>query len=484
MKKFLSKSILGIALLSCGATLSSCLKVADLDDQMMESLSEEEDKKDTTSDVNREEVVISIGDDTTNDEKPDNDGEGGGNTGGGGNSPGVPYDEKFLVTFIFGHDLPDYTQELRVGETIEYPEAPTVMGYTFDSWDRNITVMPAQNIVFTARWIENTKYTATFVMNNDMDDNVVKTFYVNQEIEFPDEPTRYGYTFTGWDKNITVMPAEDVVFTATWQQAKEYTVSFKYGYGTSQHDTIWNTKTYEGEAIRYPTAEYMAGKRTNYKFEGWDYNEVKMPSEDLVITAKWKYDLKPGVYTNEEILKVNPTPAFSYETACSKAFNIDENGHLTRIGELPAAVANSSLKRADQYIISFPNTVKSLAPEVFATMDYILGVDLRGTQITGLSENAFMNNFAYGNANNEGKYLNRLQLIYLPGTLNKDEITYNLVTGLDPAIQFFFDADIETARALKQQILVNATMSMSALQYVYFFYSEAKGYPFASGTRV
>ena len=82
MKKFLSKSILGIALLSCGATLSSCLKVADLDDQMMESLSEEEDKKDTTSDVNREEVVISIGDDTINDENPDNDGEEGGSTDG------------------------------------------------------------------------------------------------------------------------------------------------------------------------------------------------------------------------------------------------------------------------------------------------------------------------------------------------------------------------------------------------------------------
>ena len=48
-----------------------------------------------------------------------------------------------------------FEREVEFDSLIEYPEAPTRKGYKFKNWDRNITRMPAENVTITALWDKN-----------------------------------------------------------------------------------------------------------------------------------------------------------------------------------------------------------------------------------------------------------------------------------------------------------------------------------------
>lgn len=67
--------------------------------------------------------------------------------------------------------------------------------------------MPAENITVKAQWKIN-QYTITFDTNGGSDIAPITQDY-GTEITAPDNPTRKGYTFKGWDKEIPeTMPAE------------------------------------------------------------------------------------------------------------------------------------------------------------------------------------------------------------------------------------------------------------------------------------
>ena len=72
--------------------------------------------------------------------------------------------------------------------------------------------MPAENITVKAQW-EINKYTITFDTNGGSEIAPITQDY-GTEITAPDKPTRKGYTFKGWDKEIPkTMPAENITIT-------------------------------------------------------------------------------------------------------------------------------------------------------------------------------------------------------------------------------------------------------------------------------
>ena len=105
------------------------------------------------------------------------------------------------------------TQEVQHGGDAEAPADPTRVGYTFTGWDKEFTNIMA-DLVVTARYEINT-YTVTF---KDWDGTVLKTQEVQYggDAEAPADPTRVGYTFTGWDKAFTNITA-DLVVTAQYE---------------------------------------------------------------------------------------------------------------------------------------------------------------------------------------------------------------------------------------------------------------------------
>ena len=103
--------------------------------------------------------------------------------------------------------------------------APTLTreGYTFKGWDKEIPeTMPAENITVKAQW-EINQYTIAFDTNGGSDIAPITQDY-GTEITAPDNPTRKGYTFKGWDKEIPeTMPAENITITARWKDTEKPT---------------------------------------------------------------------------------------------------------------------------------------------------------------------------------------------------------------------------------------------------------------------
>ena len=82
--------------------------------------------------------------------------------------------------------------------------------------------MPAENITVKAQW-EINQYTIAFDTNGGSDIAPITQDY-GTEITAPDNPTRKGYTFKGWDKEIPkTMPAENITITARWKDTEKPT---------------------------------------------------------------------------------------------------------------------------------------------------------------------------------------------------------------------------------------------------------------------
>ena len=90
----------------------------------------------------------------------------------------------------------------------------------------NAPVTVTADITVKALW-ENVCYTITFDTNGGSEITPVTQDYGTQ-ITAPADPTREGYTFMGWDKEIpTTMPAENITITAKWKDIEKPTGEIK-----------------------------------------------------------------------------------------------------------------------------------------------------------------------------------------------------------------------------------------------------------------
>ena len=201
---------------------------------------------------------------------------------------------QYTITFDTngGSEIAPITQDY--GTEITAPDNPTRKGYTFKGWDKEIPeTMPAENITVKAQWKIN-QYTITFDTNGGSEIAPITQDY-GTEITAPDNPTRKGYTFKGWDKEIPeTMPAENITVKAQWK-INQYTITFDTN-GGSEIAPITQDYGTEITAPDNPT-------RKGYTFKGWDKEIPEtMPAENITITARWKDTEKP---TGEIIIGTN-----------------------------------------------------------------------------------------------------------------------------------------------------------------------------------
>ena len=168
---------------------------------------------------------------------------------------------QYTITFDTngGSEIAPITQDY--GTEITAPDNPTRKGYTFKGWDKEIPeTMPAENITVKAQW-EINQYTITFDTNGGSEIAPITQDY-GTEITAPDNPTRKGYTFKGWDKEIPkTMPAENMTVKAQWK-INQYTITFDTN-GGSEIAPITQDYGTEITAPDNPT-------RKGYTFKGWD----------------------------------------------------------------------------------------------------------------------------------------------------------------------------------------------------------------------
>jgi uncharacterized repeat protein (TIGR02543 family) len=186
---------------------------------------------------------------------------------------------------------------------IAEPTAPTKTGYTFSGWYKDAGLTTAwsfttdkvtQDTTLYSKWTIN-QYTVSFVTNGGSTVAPITTNY-NTSVTAPTPPTKTGYTFSGWYKDIaltsewnfsTEKVTQDTTLYAKWT-INQYTVSFNVDGGSA---IASQTINYNDRAVE-PTAP----TKTGYTFAGW-YKEAGFTSEwnfatdkvteDTTIYVKW-----------------------------------------------------------------------------------------------------------------------------------------------------------------------------------------------------
>ena len=225
---------------------------------------------------------------------------------------------QYTITFdtAGGSAIAPITQDY--GIAITAPADPTREGYTFAGWDTAIpATMPAHNMTITAQWTVN-QYTITFDTDGGSEVAPITQDY-GSAITAPAAPTREGYTFTGWDKTIpATMPAGDMTITAQWT-VNQYTITYDLDGGTAEGNPDTYTVETDAFTIKNPTRPgYTFTGWSGTGLTGEDNLTVTIPkgsTGNRSYTAHWSlntysitYDLNGGTASG------NPT-SYTVESA-------------------------------------------------------------------------------------------------------------------------------------------------------------------------
>ena len=225
---------------------------------------------------------------------------------------------QYTITFdtAGGSAIAPITQDY--GTAITAPADPTREGYTFAGWDTAIpATMPAHNMTITAQWTVN-QYTITFDTDGGSEVAPITQDY-GSAITAPAAPTREGYTFTGWDKTIpATMPAGDMTITAQWT-VNQYTITYDLDGGTAEGNPDTYTVETDAFTIKNPTRPgYTFTGWSGTGLTGEDNLTVTIPkgsTGNRSYTAHWSlntysitYDLNGGTASG------NPT-SYTVESA-------------------------------------------------------------------------------------------------------------------------------------------------------------------------
>ena len=248
---------------------------------------------------------------------------------------------QYTITFDTdgGSEVAPITQDY--GSAITAPAAPTREGYTFTGWDKTIpATMPAGDMTITAQWTVN-QYTITYDLDGGTAEGNPDTYTVETDAFTLKNPTRPGYTFTGWsgtgltgEDNLTVTIPKGSTgnrsYTAHWS-LNTYSITYDLNGGTASGNPTSYTVESATITLNQPT-------KTGYTFTGWsgtdltgeDNLTVTIPAGstgDRSYTAHWSlntysitYDLdggtasgNPDFYTVESsTITLNPPTRTGY----------------------------------------------------------------------------------------------------------------------------------------------------------------------------
>ena len=275
----------------------------------------------------------------------------------------------YTITFdtAGGSEIAPITQEY--GTVITAPEAPTREGYTFIGWDKEIpTTMPTENMTVTAQW-EINQYTITFDTAGGSEIAPITQDY-GTAITAPADPTREGYTFIGWDKEIpTTMPAENITLKAKWKDIEKPTGEIVIG--TNKWQEFLNKITFglffkDTQTVTINAADNSGTVFISYLVTDRDLSEAELQS--LVFSG--------------------------YE----EPFRIDRNGEYIVYAMLVDANLNITYLRSDrvtldnvQPVIGGIENGKTYCEAQTVTVDekYVDTVTVNGTEVTLDKNNSF-----------------------------------------------------------------------------------------------
>ena len=279
-------------------------------------------------------------------------------------------DNTFYILVENGKDLGLYTVVIRrrpmhsvsfnvnggtsvSSQTIEedhFATEPTTerKGYTFDKWDYDFSKPIIKDTTITASWNIIT-YNVYYDFNvpsdsisQDVDNSMNVTTYTMEDAITFQTPSRKGYRFTGWDKNIEKGTIGDVTVTASWEVI-EYDIVYDFGDADSVSKATNNTQNPSKYTIEN-TITFVEPSRTGYTFISWDKNIVRGTIDTQTITASW------------EIIEYDIVYDFGDTDSVSKATNNAQNPSTYTIED---AIAFAEPSRTGYTFIAWDKSIAS-----------------------------------------------------------------------------------------------------------------------------
>ena len=262
-----------------------------------------------------------------------------------------------------------------VGATLPTADDMTNTGHTFKGWyvNENLTGSPVTaiggtgtgNKEYWAKW-EINQYTITVKPENGKADITITQDY-GTNITAPADPTREGYTFMGWDREIpTTMPAENITLKARWKDCEKPTGEIVIG--TNKWQKFLNKLTFglffkDTQEVTINAADNSGTVFVSYLVTDRDLSEAELQS--LVFSGY------------EEPFRINPNGEYIVY-----AMLVDANLNITYLRSDRVTVDNV------QPVIGGIENGKTYCEAQTVTIDekYVDTVTVNGTEVT-LDEN-------------------------------------------------------------------------------------------------
>ncbi len=200
--------------------------------------------------------------------------------------------ETYSVTFLGFGDVELKKESVEYGKAATAPSAPEVTGYTFKNWDKEFNNITADLTVKAVYEIN--KYEVTFLDWNG-------TELKKEEVEHgsaataPSDPTREGYTFTGWDKAFDNITA-DIAVTAQYEEVVvvDYTPQNLKAVLVPQDEDVLITLSWDkvDGAASYEL-RVVSGENELFSQNTMTLNVIA----SLLSTIEKEYLLTPGTFT-------------------------------------------------------------------------------------------------------------------------------------------------------------------------------------------
>ena len=243
------------------------------------------------------------------------------------------------------------SSEVEFGSTITAEENPTKEGYTFSGWSEIPETMPASDVTITGSFTIN-KYKLTYKLDGEE--------YKTAEVDYgtaltPEEdPVIEGYTFSGWSEIPETMPANDVTVTGTFTVNK-----YKLTYMVDGEEYKASEVDY-GTAI---TAEAVPTKE-GYTFSGWSEIPSTMPAEDVTVTGTFTVNKYTITYMVDDVVLMTEEVAYGSTIAPPKSqkdgYDILWSSHpttmpaydITIYGTYTTGISSLSMEEKDRQVFT------------------------------------------------------------------------------------------------------------------------------------